>query len=39
MHIDGTSFLAAIETVNGTPPLDRASKLTDRERQAPCGAG
>lgn len=33
-HIDGTGFLAAVETVTGTPPPGRASELTERERQA-----
>lgn len=33
-HIDGTGFLAAVETVNGTPPPERASELTEREWQA-----
>ncbi len=33
-HIDGTGFLAAVETVNGSPPPDHHSQLDDRERQA-----
>jgi hypothetical protein len=33
-HIDGTGFLAAVETVNGTPPPDLVSKLTECERRA-----
>lgn len=33
MHIDGVSFLAAVEIVNGTKPSDRASELTDLDRE------
>lgn len=34
MHIDGTEFLAAVETITGQPPPDRASWLTESERRS-----